>query len=275
MRSGLRRNGLMRRMMFLLVLLVFSAPFVRAADVEVDLELVLAVDVSRSMSIEELAIQRRGYAEALTSPQVVAAITGGMLGRVAVTYVEWAGEYSQRVLVPWRLLSDEADAAAMADEIRSATTPGLRRTSISGLMLFAADSFEDNGFNGLRRVIDISGDGPNNQGRPVLRARDVVLARGITINGLPLMTSDALSSLWGLPDLDLYYTDCVIGGPGAFVIPVHGWSQFADAVRRKMVLEIAAGPVALQPLPVSGRPAYDCLIGEKMWEENRPFLIIP
>ncbi|WP_298835409.1 DUF1194 domain-containing protein [uncultured Roseobacter sp.] len=265
----------MRYLILLAVLLLPAFPGL-ADETEVDLELVLAVDVSRSMSDEELAIQRRGYADALNSPQVVAAITGGMLGRVAITYVEWAGEYSQRVLVPWRMLSSAGDAAEMAAEILAADAPGLRRTSVSGALLYAADSFQDNGFRGLRRVIDISGDGPNNQGRPVLRARDQVLAQGITINGLPLMTSDALSSLWGLPDLDLYYTDCVIGGPGAFVVPVFGWDQFAEAVRRKMVLEIAAQP---DPDPllrrVSGRPPYDCLIGEKMWEENRPYLVIP
>ncbi|WP_300031135.1 DUF1194 domain-containing protein [uncultured Roseobacter sp.] len=268
----------MRHLLFSLALFAM-APTAQAqtlaAPLEVDVELVLAVDVSRSMSAEELEIQRRGYAEALTSPQVINAVTGGLLGRIAVTYVEWAGEYSQHVLVPWQLISGPAEAEAMAQTILGAGPPGLRRTSISGALLFAADAFENNGFEGLRRVIDVSGDGPNNQGAPVLAARDAVLARGIIINGLPLMTRDALSDMWGLPDLDEYYQDCVIGGTGAFVIPVLDWGQFAAAVRRKLVLEIAAPRAPARVVPAASHAPYDCLTGEKMWRENRPFLIIP
>ncbi len=238
--------------------------------VEVDLELVLAVDVSRSMSPEELEIQRRGYAEALRSPEVIAAIEGGLIGRIALTYVEWAGQYAQRGAVDWALIDGAAAADAFADRIGAHLEPAMRRTSISGALLYSATLFERNGFDGLRRVIDISGDGPNNEGRPVPAARDSVLSRGVTINGLPLMTPEDRLQVWDIADLDAYYEACVIGGPGAFVIPVVGWDQFADAVRRKMVLEIAAtGPARLWQ--AQGRADYDCLVGEKIWERYRRY----
>jgi len=241
-----------------------------------DLELFLAVDVSRSMSPAELEIQRRGYASALSSPDVIDAISGGLLGRIALTYVEWAGDGSQQIIVPWTEVSTRDEAKAVAEQITAIPTSSLRRTSISGALDYAAGAFEDNGYLGLRRVIDISGDGPNNQGRPVLEAREATLAQGIVINGLPLMTKDALSALWGIDDLDVYYQRCVIGGPGAFVIPVRDWAQFADAVRRKLVQEIATvSPFAEQVIKVQAAPPYDCMIGEKMWRKNRRYFEIP
>lgn len=246
-----------------------------ARDMEVDVELFLAVDVSRSMSPAELEIQRRGYAEALSSAAVMEAVESGMLGRIALTYVEWAGEYSQRVIVPWQVLASAEDARQIAQTITAQFDAGLRRTSISGALLYATQDFEDNGFEGLRRVIDVSGDGPNNQGRPVTRARDKALAEGFIINGLPLMTTDALSELWGIPDLDQYYKNCVIGGPGAFVVPVYSWDQFADAVTRKLVLEIAAAPTPAPQANLRKVATYDCLVGEKMWERNRGYFEIP
>lgn len=251
---------------FLLGCAVASAPPAQV-DLEVDVELVLAVDVSRSMTPRELEIQRRGYAEALVSDEVVSAIRRGPLGRVALTYVEWAGE--QRVLVDWTLLQSRADARNFARQLTAAFDPSLRRTSISGALDFAAGLFEGNGFAGLRRVIDVSGDGPNNQGRPVEAARDDVLARGIVINGLPLMTREGMGSRWHLDDLDEYYRHCVIGGPGAFVIPVLEWRHFPQAVRRKLVLEIADGrevPVVQANAVRPTASAYDCLIGEKIWQ---------
>jgi hypothetical protein len=277
-------------MRFLVLTLLLVLPGLAAAwqpdGEEVDLELVLAVDVSRSMSPEELEIQRRGYAEALTSDEVVAAITGGMIGRIALSYVEWAGQYSQRSAVDWTLIAGPEDAAGFAARIVAQPGAGMRRTSISGALLYAAESFEDNGFSGLRRVIDISGDGPNNHGRPVVMARDAVLARGITINGLPLMTAEEQLAVWDIPNLDAYYADCVIGGPGAFVLPVRGWAQFPDAVRRKLVLEIAGdGPdtrtarPGAPPTPgarlwqaqAGGAAPVDCMIGEKTWERYRRY----
>ncbi|WP_137700219.1 DUF1194 domain-containing protein [Marimonas lutisalis] len=253
------------RAVLLLLLSLISAPL--RAEEEVDVELFLAVDVSRSMSLAELEIQRRGYAEALQSPDVMEAITGGMIGTIAVTYVEWAGAGSHNTVVPWTRIATPADAAQVADTITSSFEQNLRRTSISSALLLAERSISKNDFKGLRRVIDVSGDGPNNSGPPVTAARDRVLSRGIIINGLPLMTRDALSDMWGIADLDAYYRNCVIGGPGAFVIPVYDWSEFATAVRRKLVLEIAGLPRAprARVLPAA---AYDCMIGEKIWERN-------
>lgn len=239
-----------------------------AQEIEVDVELVLAADVSRSMSLHELEIQRRGYAEAITSDEVLATIGQGMIGRIAVTYMEWAGRDLQKVVVPWTLIDSAEDAQAIADTLTSDFTGNMRRTSISSALTAAADLFDDNGYLGLRRIIDISGDGPNNGGQPVLSARDAVLARGIVINGLPLMTVDALSLRWGITDLDAYYLNCVIGGPGAFMIPVHDWSEFAEAVRRKLVLEIASLPEP-QHAVIQKISTYDCMIGEKIWEHNR------
>jgi hypothetical protein len=259
--------GRLLRAAGLLLAAGLAGPALAADPVEVDTELVLLVDVSRSMSPHELEIQRRGYAEALTSPQVISAIRGGLLGRVAVTYVEWAGAGNQRVVVDWRLLESRADAEAFAHTLTSYFNPALRRTSISSALHFARHALDTNGFHGLRRVIDVSGDGPNNAGERVDHARDAVLAAGIVINGLPLMTRDGLGSEWDLEDLDRYYLACVTGGPGSFVIPVRHWDDFAAAVRRKLVLELAStAPVPAQYAP---RPDYDCLVGEKIWERNR------
>jgi hypothetical protein len=240
--------------------------------IEVDVELVLAVDVSRSMSPRELEIQRRGYAEALVSEPVVRAITQGLTGQVAVAYMEWAGQSSQRVVIDWRLLSSRDDAEALAAELSSGFSVSMRRTSISSALLAAADLFEGNGFIGLRQVIDISGDGPNNEGIPVTVARDEVLSRGIVINGLPLMTNDGFATGFNLPDLDEYYRQCVVGGPTAFVVPVTDWDQFAEAVRQKLVLEL----VGLPPPPDLAAPervvpaqGYNCLIGEQIWRRNQ------
>lgn len=241
---------------------------------EVDVELLLAVDVSRSMTPAELEIQRRGYAAALGSDPVYAAIAQGLIGRVALAYVEWAGAASQTVIVPWTLIETRADAQAVAERLSARFTTGMRRTSISGLLTYGAEAFDLNEFNGLRKVIDVSGDGPNNMGAPVTAARDAALARGITINGLPLMTRDALSARWGIPDLDIYYARCVIGGPGAFVIPVTSWDQFAAAVRRKLVLEIA-GRAAAPAATLARVASYDCQIGEKIWQRNNSDFLIP
>ena len=262
----------------ILALLLALSPLCAAAqDIEVDLELFLAVDVSRSMSPEDLDIQRRGYAEALTSPDVTQALQSGLNGKIALTYVEWAEDYAQRVIVPWTLVETSEDATTIANRITAHFDSSLRRTSISGAIRYATQDFEGNGFKGFRRVIDISGDGPNNQGAPVQDARDAALTKGIIINGLPLMTEDAISNIWGIPDLDIYYQRCVIGGPGAFVIPVHGWSQFPDAVRRKLVLEIAGIPAVPRIIKAQARPLppYDCLVGEKMWRDRRSFFDIP
>lgn len=261
-----------RTLLLVLVLLAPLAPqHLHAADIEVDAELVLAVDVSRSMTPRELEIQRRGYAEALTDKDVMSAIQAGLLGRVAIIYIEWAGDISQQIIVDWTLISEPDDASAFAAKLTAEFNSALRRTSISGALDYSSTLFDGNGFRSNRRIIDISGDGPNNQGRPVLAARDDALAMGIVINGLPLMTREGMGSQFSLDDLDEYYRHCVIGGPGAFVIPVHEWDQFPAAVRQKLILELASP----DPFPVIRAASrrlvsgYDCLIGEKIWEQFR------
>lgn len=263
----------MKWLLALLALLgtCFNAPVALAQEeISVDLELVLAVDVSRSMTPRELEIQRRGYAEALASAEVVQAITGGIYGQIAITYVEWAGYQSQRVVVGWSLIRSSEDAAAFAMKLTAHFNESMRRTSISSALDYSRGLFNGNGYKGLRRVIDVSGDGPNNAGRPVTFARDDTLAAGIVINGLPLMTREGMGSRWSLEDLDRYYYYCVIGGPGSFVIPVLEWNNFPEAVRKKLVLEIAwqhrqpphAGSM-VAPVQAEG---YDCLIGEKIMQ---------
>lgn len=250
------------------------SPTSAGAQEAVDVELILAVDVSLSMSPEELEIQRRGYAAALTHETVIRAIQDGVHGRIALTYFEWAGDFSQHVIVPWTVVASAEDAAHVAAQLSANPPNSARRTSISGAISYAADLFAESGFRGMRRVLDISGDGPNNQGLPVVGARDSLIAQGITINGLPLMTNDGFTTSYDVRDLDIYYSECVIGGPGAFVIPVNEWSQFPEAVRRKLVIELAGltPPELLPPLVrVQARQSYDCLIGEKMWR-NRSWM---
>jgi len=251
-------------------------PSVEAKAAEpVDVELVLAVDVSLSMAPSELEIQRQGYAAALTSPQVLDAIAQGMHGRIAVTYFEWAGSSTQHVIVPWTVIETAADAERVASQLSAWPPNSARRTSISGAMEFALDLFAESGFSGMKRVIDISGDGPNNQGAPVNATRDALVGQGIVINGLPLMTRGGFTSVYDVADLDQYYADCVIGGAGAFMIPVNEWSQFPEAVRRKLVMELAGTPDpawrAGDDLPIikaQAKPASDCLIGEKLWRDR-------
>lgn len=249
--------------------LLTPPPAVAQDEIEVDLELVLMVDVSRSMTARELEIQRRGYAEALLSDAVFGAVQSGLLQRVAVTYIEWAG--TQEVIVSWRVLQSRDDLEAFAAALTAHFDQSLRRTSISDALLFAADQLDTNIYHGLRQVIDISGDGPNNQGRNVIEARDAVLSKGVTINGLPLLTREGMGNDWHLENLDVYYQTCVIGGPGSFVIPVLDWADFAEAVRRKLVLEMSANPApeTIMPAQSLARDPTDCLIGEKIWRDRQ------
>jgi len=240
------------------------------ADEQVDVELVLAVDVSYSMDLDELALQRDGYVNAVTSPEFLNALKLGPNGRVAIAYMEWAGSDEQKIVVDWTVIGSAEDARRFAEAIRTAPVRRVYRTSISGAMMFGADLIEHNGIKGLRRVIDISGDGTNNQGPMVEPTRDDVVARGITINGLPLMLKEPAGSMLDIGQLDTYYEDCVIGGPGAFVIPVHGTHEFADAIKTKLVLEIA-GVVPPKPEMVhraADDPRVSCTIGERMWMER-------
>jgi hypothetical protein len=236
---------------------------VALAQTEVDLELVLAVDVSGSMDIDELEVQREGYVAAFRHPEVISAIRSGPLGRIAVTYVEWAGPQNQATVIPWTLIDSEEAAQAFATLLSATARSRYMWTSISAGLLYAAAAFNNNEFTGARQIIDISGDGPNNRGLPIEPVRSGVAASGITINGLPLVVKRFGRGY--IPNLDVYYEDCVIGGPGAFLIPVHNMTQFSLAVRRKLLLEIAGLPPrimrASETLPAQ---RMDCLIGEKL-----------
>ncbi len=258
----------MLRALITLACVLHVAP-ARAQPVEVDVELALMVDVSRSMNPDELEIQRRGYAAAIASDDVTNVILNSFTGTIAVTYIEWAGRHLQRTVIPWTIIDSKEAAQAIAEQLTAEFDFSMRRTSISGAIEYAHFDIETNNFEGLRKVIDLSGDGPNNDGIPVTDARDAAIEAGLIINGLPLMTEDG-TSRWGIDDLDVYYQMCVIGGPGAFVIPVLTWDDFPMAVRRKLVLELA-GPH--ESLWLAGRTGqtengYDCLIGEKLRRER-------
>lgn len=266
----------MKLITFIALLLVATTTWsvVVAAQMEVDAELVLAVDVSRSMTPRELEIQRRGYASALASDEVIAAIKGGMLGRVAIFYVEWAGNHSHRIIVDWTMISDRKEAMAFAAKLTARFDSSLRRTSISGALDYASLQLNTNGYVSNRRIIDVSGDGPNNQGRSVLTARADTLMDDIVINGLPLMTKEGMGSQFHLDDLDVYYRNCVTGGPGSFVLPVTDWQQFPGAVRQKLVLELALTESPLVTKAAysgSSQSEYDCFIGEKIWQQMQQY----
>jgi Protein of unknown function (DUF1194) len=235
----------------------------------VDVELVLAVDVSYSMDPEEQALQREGYITGLTSREFLHALRAGMHGKVAVTYFEWAGPYDQKIVVPWRLIDGPEAADAFANEIARAPYRRASRTSISGALNFAKPLFDASGYRGFRRVIDVSGDGANNSGPFVTIVRDDVLASGITINGLPIVLKRPNSFTMDIDNLDIYYEDCVIGGPGAFVIPIREREQFKEATRTKLVLEIAERAPRARVVPAQARaPRVSCTIGEQMWRER-------
>jgi hypothetical protein len=265
---------------FVLMGLLFGAAMLRpvtamADRVPVDLELVLAVDVSLSMDLDEQQLQREGYVEAFRDREVIDAIRQNGYGRIGVVFVEWAGTAIQSVVMPWTLIDGEAAAKRFADQLEQQPITRARRTSISGALKFAGTLFESSGFQGKRRVVDVSGDGPNNDGTPVEEARDALLAKDITINGLPIMIKRS-SGLFDLPNLDQYYESCVIGGFAAFLVTVRDKHEFARAIKRKLLLEIAeqkASVVPTQdrmtaPAGAGGSEAphrIDCMIGEKRW----------
>ena len=241
----------------------------RKSAIPVDVELVIAVDVSYSMDPDEQALQREGYVLALTSKEFLQALRQGVHGKIAITYFEWAGQFDQRIIMPWRLIDGPESADAVAAEISRAPYRRASRTSISGALNFAKPLFDDSGYKGLRRVIDVSGDGTNNAGQLIVPTRDEVLAAGITINGLPIMLKRPYVGTLDIDELDVYYEDCVIGGPGAFVVPIREREKFIDATRTKLVLEIAGRqPEGHVVLASSQAPRVSCTIGEKMWQER-------
>jgi hypothetical protein len=255
-------------------LAAYAAPNPRFADkspsaIPVDVELVLAVDVSYSMDPDEQALQREGYALALTSKEFMQALRQGANAKIAITYIEWAGQYDQKVIMPWRLIEGPESADSVAAEIAAAPYRRASRTSISGGLAFAKTLFDNSGYRGLRRVIDVSGDGANNSGHPIVQVRDDVLAAGITINGLPIMLKRPNPGTMDIENLDIYYEDCVVGGPGSFVIPIRERAKFIEATRTKLILEIAGRQPEPRVIPASAdKPRISCTIGEKMWQDR-------
>ncbi len=256
---------------------IVSAQSRPGENIQVDLELVLMVDVSGSVDDEEAHLQRDGYVNAVTSPQVLIAIRSGRHRRIAVSYVEWAGSSFQDTVIGWTLIDGEASARAFAGKL-AALPPGRGPyTSISGAIDFALPLFNGNGFESPRRVIDVSGDGPNNSGRHVTAARDEAVAANVTINGLPIVNDrPGPSGRPTMPNLDLYYRKCVIGGPRSFIVVANDFKSFARVIRRKLILEIAgrppadaAAPFGKRSIPVARRGTTPpCDIGERRRRER-------
>ncbi|HKM87074.1 MAG TPA: DUF1194 domain-containing protein [Xanthobacteraceae bacterium] len=222
---------------------VAAVPGIAAAAEQVDLLLVLAADVSRSVDGAKFQLQREGYAAAISDPRVLDAIRSGRNGRVGLTFVEWSGVGSQRVLIDWTTIGDAESAKGFGDRLLEAPRSFADRTSISGAIEFAMGQFARAPYESTRRTIDISGDGTNNAGRDVTLARDEALAQGVTINGLVILSETPL--VWN-PDhtnppggLDNYYRNNVIGGPGAFVLVAENFNSFGQAIIKKMIAEVA------------------------------------
>lgn len=253
----------------------------------VDLELVLAVDVSQSMDYDEHELQRNGYVDAFRQKDVINAMTSGPRGRIAVTYMEWAGMYEPVQIIPWTVIDSEASSRAFADRLAKEPIYGEQRTSISSALIKATELIETNEFSGARRVIDVSGDGANNTGPQVDLTRDEVIKRRITINGLPIMLNKP-REFYDIDHLDRYYKHCVIGGEAAFIAPVYDLKHLTATIRKKLVMEIAGLEVAPETAPIQFAYASevssdglqrvqlklpaektDCLIGEKVWGGGR------
>jgi len=250
-----------------LAVVTWARPGAALAQPAADLELVIAVDVSLSMDLDEQRLQRDGYVAAFRDPEVHKAITSGPHGRIAVTYMEWAGSPDQKVIVPWTILDNSESLMAFADRIASTPLRRAQRTSISSAIDFSVKLLEDSGLTATRQVIDVSGDGPNNQGRLVIEARDAAVKKGIIINGLPIMLRQP--GYLDIPDLDIYYKDCVIGGQGSFTVPVRERDQFIEAIKTKILLEVA-NLVPEQPLirRIQAPPRTNCMAGEMQWRDR-------
>lgn len=218
--------------------IVAAAP---AAEPAVDVAVVLAIDASGSVDDRRFALQIDGYARALRSPEFLQAVRNRPLGKIAVTAVEWSGAHRQRQVAGWTLIEDEKGARALADALAAWTRIQPDWTSISGAIDYSARLLLESGYTARRRVIDVSSDGANNDGRPAAAARDAAVALGIVINGLPILGVE--------PDLDVYYRLNVIGGPGAFIVPVADERDIARAILKKLTTEIAAAPATPPVLP--------------------------
>ena len=241
-----------------------------ANSAAVDVELVLAVDISQSMDPDEQRLQREGYIAALRDPEIIKAIRAGLHGRIAITYMEWAGPEIQIHLVPWRVIDGKESAEAFVGELASKEYSRYRRTSISAALEYSNRLFDSNTFRGGRKVIDVSGDGANNSGPPLIPIRDRIVESGVIINGLPIIVRPTMGyTSWDLPNLDIYYANCVIGGPGSFSIPITKPEEFATATRQKLLQEISSDTPKTRVVPVqqimppAGDSKYDCALLER------------
>jgi len=229
----------MRRRSLLAAAGLAAFPTIARAEEPVDTLLVLAVDVSRSVDEDEARLQREGYRNGVTDPKVVEAMLGGVLGSVGLAYVEWAGSEYQRLVLPWRRIASRRDAQAWAEALAEAPRQSLSWTSISGALEFSGTVLEQAPFEGTRQVIDVSGDGVNNSGPPPEAVRDRLVARGVVINGLPIVNDRPSFGRMPAMPLDQYYRESVIGGEGAFMVVADDFESFGVAVRRKLIREIA------------------------------------
>jgi hypothetical protein len=263
------------RLLLSVALFVFAASAVafggpvasESNSAAVDLELVIAVDVSSVMNRERLALQREGYAQAITSQEFLQALKSGANGKVAITYLEWSGSDYQKVIVPWRTVDGPAAAAEVAAGIMKSPRTMQSRTSISGAMSFARSLFDKNPDRGTKRVINISGDGPNNSGQPVPTARDAVLAAGVVVDGMAIMLQEPPLPHTEIDHLDHYYEDCVTGGPGSFVVAVNDAGHLKDAIRSMIVSEVGGVTPEQAGISRAGQePRLSCSIGEDMYE---------
>ncbi|MEX2454964.1 MAG: DUF1194 domain-containing protein [Rhodospirillaceae bacterium] len=263
-------------------LILATCPGGGGAKEAVDLELVIATDVSFSIDQAEATLQREGIAQAFRSEEVIRAITSGVLGRIGVAYIDYSSRAFHRIVVDWRVIGDRVSAEAFAETLQDAPLSRGMHTSISDAVEHAAEMIESNDLEGTRRVIDVSGDGPNNFGKYVDEVRDATIARRIAINGLPILNpNDAWNSRYYLADLDLYFRGCVIGGPGAFMVVANSFADYGRAIRRKLILEIAGrmpaparddGPTlfraasreSVRPSPSGYTYPRGCDIGERM-----------
>jgi hypothetical protein len=246
---------MMRTIRALLVSIFAGAamfPAVASAAEQVDLLLVLAADVSRSVDSEKFQLQREGYAAAISDPRVLDAIRSGRNGRVGVAFVEWSGIGSQRVVIDWTTVSDAESAKGFGDRLLEAPRSFADRTSISGAIEFAMGQFARAPFESARRTIDVSGDGTNNSGPDVTQVRDEAIAQGVTINGLVILSETPLA--WN-PDhtnppggLENYYRNNVIGGSGAFALTAQNFNSFGQAIVKKMIAEVAQAEPPQQAL---------------------------
>ena len=232
-----------RTLLLLILTGVSAVPAAAAAAEQVDLLLVLAADVSRSVDNAKFQLQREGYAAAISDPRVLDAIRSGRNGRVGLTFVEWSGAGSQRVLIDWTTIGDAETARGFGDRLLEVPRSFADRTSISGAIEFAMGQLARAPYESARRTIDVSGDGTNNAGRDVTLARDEAVAQGVTINGLVILSETPLA--WN-PDhtnppggLQNYYRNNVIGGPGAFVLVAENFNSFGQAIVKKMIAEVA------------------------------------